>query len=338
MQIETMSLPLADDLHVHLRQGEMLQQVVPLTVAGGVGRCLVMPNTNPPVTTRDGLRAYRQALDACGTNLDFLMSLYLHPSLDPAVLHAAKEEGAVAVKYYPQGVTTNAQWGVADLQQYNALFAAMEQAGLLLLLHGEVPSRVEDDICVLNAESRFLPELERLHRQFPGLRIVLEHVTTREAVDCVKELGETVGATITAHHLALTVDDWAGKNHNFCKPVAKYPHDRAALRAIVASGHPRFFLGSDSAPHPRTAKESACGCAGVFTAPLLLPYLADTFESMGCLGRLQDFCCSFGHAFYGIPAPVGRVELERVEQRVPSEFAGIVPFRAGEILNWRIRG
>lgn len=331
-----MQLPLLDDLHVHLRQGVMLRKVVPLTRAGGVGRCLVMPNTDPPVTTIESAMRYKRELEACNTDMDFLMTLYLCPDLRPEDMVAAKAAGVVGVKCYPQGVTTNSDWGVADLRVYDPLFAAMEKAGLLLLLHGEVPSQPEADICVLNAEERFLPEVERIHKQFPMLRIVLEHVTTREAVECVKGLGDTVGATITAHHLELTVDDWAGRNHNFCKPVAKYPHDREALRGIVADGHPRFFLGSDSAPHPRSAKEGACGCAGVFTAPLLLPYLADSFERLGFLDRLHDFACVFGHTFYGLPAPKGSVTLEKAEQMVPSEYGGVVPFRAGETLRWRI--
>jgi dihydroorotase len=331
-----MELALLDDLHVHLRQGEMLRNVVPMTLAGGVGRCVVMPNTDPPVTTMDGVLAYRRELEACGTGIDFLMTLYLCTALRPEDMAAARGAGVIGVKCYPHGVTTNSHWGVADLGQYDALFAAMEKEGVALLLHGEVPSRADADICVLNAEERFLPELERLHKAYPRLRIVLEHVTTREAVACVKGLGDTVGATITAHHLELTVDDWAGRNHNFCKPVAKYPHDREALRQVVAAGHPRFFLGSDSAPHPRSKKEGACGCAGVYTAPLLLAYLADTFEKIGCLERLRAFCCEFGHRFYGLPAPRGRVVLERAEQRVPPDFHGVVPFRAGEKLGWQL--
>ena len=332
-----MQLPLLDDMHVHLRQGDMLRNVVPLTRAGGVGRCVVMPNTDPPVTTLAGVMAYRRELDACCTDIDFLMTLYLCPELRPTDMMAAKEAGVIGVKCYPQGVTTNSHWGVADLGVYDPLFAAMEEAGVLLLLHGEVPSQPEADICILNAEARFLPEVERIHKQFPRLRMVLEHVTTREAVTCVKGLGDTVGATITAHHLELTVDDWAGKNHNFCKPVAKYPHDRAALQEVVAAGHPRFFLGSDSAPHPRSAKEGSCGCAGVYTAPLLLPYLADTFDRLGCLERLPSFCCEYGHRFYGLPAPTGHVVLEKQEQKVPETFHGVVPFRAGETLAWRIK-
>ncbi len=331
-----MELPLLDDMHVHLRQGAMLRHVVPLTRAGGVGRCVVMPNTDPPLTSVDSVRHYKRELASCSTDIDFLMTLYLCPALESMDMAAAREAGVVGIKCYPQGVTTNSDWGVADLQRYDALFAEMEREGIVLQLHGEVPRTPASDVCILNAEERFLPEVVRIHKSFPRLRVVLEHVTTAAAVACVKELGEKVGATITAHHLDLIVDDWAGRNHNYCKPVAKYPHDRDALREVVSSAHPRFFLGSDSAPHPRSAKEGACGCAGVFTAPLLLPYLADTFERIGMLDRLHDFGCVFGRTFYALPAPQGRVILEKTEQIVPDEYDGVVPYRAGERIGWRI--
>lgn len=330
-------IPRVDDFHVHLRQGDMMEKVVPLTRHGGVGRCVVMPNTDPPVRSAEEAVAYRTALEQQEPELHFLMTLYLHAGLSAQMLQDAVAAGIVGVKCYPQGVTTHSQWGVADLRTFDPLFATMESLGLCLLLHGEVPTQPEADICILNAEEHFLPEVERLHAQFPALRIVLEHVTTREAVVCVRSLGPTVGATITAHHLDLIADDWAGRTHNFCKPVAKYPHDREALRDIVREGHPRFFLGSDSAPHPRTAKEGACGCAGVFTAPLLLPYLADTFERMGCIDKLQDFCCTFGHRFYGLPAPRGEVVLARKPQAVPAAYDGVVPFRAGQNLAWTVQ-
>ncbi len=335
---ETVTIPTADDFHVHLRQADMLRRVVPLVRAGGAGRCVVMPNTTPPVTVTEEALRYRDTLGALAPDTDFLMTLYLQPSLTPAAVRRAAAAGIFGVKCYPRGVTTNAERGIEDLDACAAVFAAMEEVGVALLLHGETPSDPDRDICILNAESTFLPELERLHARFPGLRIVLEHVTTAEAVACVKSLGDTVAATVTVHHLDLTVDDWAGRNHHFCKPVAKYPHDRDALRAVVREGHPRFFLGSDSAPHPRSAKEAACGCAGVFTSPLLLPYLADCLERIGALDRLHDFCCTFGHRFHGLPPPAGSVTLERVEQTVPAAFGDVIPFRAGQTLAWRLAG
>lgn len=329
-------IPLVDDLHVHLRQGEMMNQVTPAVMAGGVGRCLVMPNTDPPILRAEQAARYRDELMAIDSRVSYLMSYYLHPELTVKALREAKQAGVAAVKCYPKGVTTNSDRGVEDLSVYDGLFDVMAEEGLLFLIHGEVPGNAEKDICILNAEQHFLPELAKIHERHPELRIVLEHVTTQEAVACVQELGEKVAATLTVHHLDLTADDWAGRNHNFCKPVAKYPHDRDALRDVVCSGHPRFFLGSDSAPHPRSAKEGACGCAGVFTAPYLMAYYADVFERMGCLERLHDFACRFGHQFYGLDSLGGEVHLVRDEFVVPAMVGDVVPFRTGERLNWRV--
>ena len=333
---DTLTIPIADDFHVHLRQDAMMQAVTPLVRGGGVGRCVVMPNTTPPIASAEDALRYRAELQALASDVVFLMTLYLLPTLTSEAVAAAAAEGVFGVKCYPRGVTTNSDSGVEDFGAYDEVFAAMEAEGLALLIHGEVPSNADQDICVLNAEERFLPELEKLHARFPKLRIVLEHVTTASAVECVRGLGDTVAATVTAHHLDLTVDDWAGRNHNFCKPVAKYPHDRDALRETVCEGHPRFFLGSDSAPHPRSAKEAACGCAGVFTSPLLLPYLADCLDRLGCLDRLADFTSTFGHAFHGLPALVGSLTLERQTIGVPATYGDVVPYRSGQSLAWRI--
>lgn len=333
---ESLILPPADDLHVHLRQEALLRTVAPLLRGGGVGRCLVMPNTTPPLATVDQALAYRNALEAVEPRVQYLVTLFLTPALTAAEVRRAAASGVVGVKVYPQGVTTNSASGVGDLLAYAPVLTAMEETGLVLELHGEVPAGSEADVCVLDAEARFLPVLEALHTSYPALRIVLEHVTTRAAVDAVRELGDTVGATITAHHLDLVVDDWAGRNHNFCKPVAKYPADRAALREVVWEGHPRFFLGSDSAPHPRDSKECAQACAGVFTSPLLLAYLADTFERLDCLGRLEAFATRHGRTFYGLPPMDGEIRLVRRAQVVPDRYGNVVPYRAGEMLTWSI--
>jgi len=332
--MQALTIPIADDFHLHLRQDDMMRNVVPLIHQGGVGRCVVMPNTTPPITTTADALAYRDELRTLAPDIEFLMTLYLQPELTPQEISKAAAEGIFGVKCYPRGVTTNSESGIEDLRAYDETFAAMEAEGIALLIHGEVPSSDELDISILNAEERFLPELEKLHKHFPKLRIVFEHATTVAAIECVKSLGDTVAATITAHHLDLTVDDWAGKPHNFCKPVAKYPHDRAALRQIVSEGHPRFFLGSDSAPHPRSAKEAACGCAGVFTTPLLLPYLADCFDRLGCINKLADFTSTFGHNFHGLPASKGTITLQKQKQTVPETYNTVVPYRAGETLGW----
>ncbi|MEW6747424.1 MAG: dihydroorotase [Planctomycetota bacterium] len=336
--MDVITLPRADDLHVHLRQDELLRLVTPLVWGGGVGRCLVMPNTRLPVTSVAAACAYRDELRSIEPRVEFLMTLYLTAALTADEVRRAADAGIVGVKCYPQGVTTHSDSGIEDLARYDSVFAAMEEVGLVLELHGEVPSDPSRDICILNAEQRFLPELERLHRSFPRLRLVLEHVTTSEAVACVRRLGATVAATITAHHLELCADDWAGRNHNFCKPVAKFPHDRAALRDAVREGHPRFFLGSDSAPHPRTAKEAPAACAGIFTTPLLLAHLATTFDSLGCLECLAGFASGHGRTFYGLAEAPDTVRLERHDQVVPQAYGDVVPFRAGEPLHWRVAG
>eukprot|EP00658_Telonema_sp_P-2_P056250 TRINITY_DN44720_c0_g1_i1.p1 TRINITY_DN44720_c0_g1~~TRINITY_DN44720_c0_g1_i1.p1 ORF type:complete len:338 (+),score=105.61 TRINITY_DN44720_c0_g1_i1:109-1122(+) len=299
------------------------------------------PNTVPPVTNVDMAVEYHSQLKALAPEVEFFMTLYLTPELTPEIIQQAAESGIiVGVKSYPQGLTTNSESGVKDYDQFHPVFAAMEEHGLVLEIHGEVPSSDEDNICVMNAERSFLPRLFHIHESFPTLKIVLEHTTTAEAVEAVKQCGDTVGATITAHHLELCIDDVVGKAHNFCKPVAKYPRDRLALCEVIKQGHPRFFLGSDSAPHPRSKKECACACAGVFTSAYLMPYLATTFEKLGCLDKLEGFACQFGSAFYGKPAAAGKLVLVKQPNLIPDmidpEGNQVVPFKAGESIEWAI--
>jgi len=245
----------------------------------------------------------------------------------------------VGCKSYPKGLTTNSEAGVEGYEEFYPIFAAMEEVGLVLELHGEVPSSPEDNICVMNAERSFMPFLKELHSRFPGLKIVLEHATTSDAVDTVKSCGDTVACTITAHHLDITIDDVVGRAHNFCKPVAKYPADRAALVAVIKEGHPRFFLGSDSAPHSKDKKECACACAGVFTSVYLMQYLADTFDRENMLDRLGPYTSEFGAAFYGVPKQTRMITLQKEPFQVPAMVnGGIVPFRAGETLRWSLPG
>ena len=334
--MDRITLPVADDMHLHLRQDDMLAHVAPMVAAGGVGRCIVMPNTIPPTNSIEAALAYRDALMAVMPDVEVYPTIYLTPALLPAHIERAKQAGVIGIKCYPRGVTTNSESGVEDLAVYDPIFAAMEAAGMVLLIHGEVPSNDAIDVCIMNAEQRFLPELERLHRCFPQLRMVLEHVSSRAAVDCVKGMGESVGATVTPHHLDLTIDDWATNIHNFCKPAAKCAHDRDAIRAVVADGHPRFFLGSDSAPHPRASKECIGGKAGVFTTPLLLPYVADTLDRLGALPRLPEFVSAFGAAFYGFEPNVRTQTLVRREQTVPAVYGDVVPYRSGESLAWML--
>ncbi|KAL9938840.1 hypothetical protein V8E36_002559 [Tilletia maclaganii] len=364
------------DAHVHLRQGEMCSLIAPHVQQGGIQTAYVMPNLVPPISNTDQAVEYHASLSKLAPTTKFLMSLYLSPTLTPDEIRKAKASGVVwGVKSYPRGVTTNSASGVESYDVYYPVFQAMEEAGLVLNLHGEVPSDTDKGICVLNAEALFLEHLHKLHAAFPKLRIILEHATTRAAVKAVKECGDTVGCTITPHHLQLTVDDWAGKPLNFCKPVAKYPDDRAALRAIIKEGHPRFFLGSDSAPHPLASKlpsaathgletVTSCGCAaGVYTSAILLPLCTHLLESFGALDKLEGYVSTFGRTFYRLSEAqegISSVTLRRVgagsegtteAARVPFAYIHpeheampegakdriqVVPFMAGATLNWEI--
>ncbi|KAG8960478.1 hypothetical protein FRC03_006485 [Tulasnella sp. 419] len=287
---------------------------------------------------------YKKSLEAIDPNVEYLMTLYLSPELTPEEIRKASKAGIVGVKSYPRGVTTNSDGGIESYEVYYPIFEAMEQENMVLNLHGEIPSDPNTNTCVLNAEPQFLPHLKNLHARFPKLRIVLEHATTRAAVDAVKACGDTVGCTITAHHLELTVDDWAGQGFNFCKPVAKYPDDRQALRDVIREGHPRFFLGSDSAPHPSSNKSTSSPsqpcAAGVYTSPILLPLVADLLESFGALDKLESFVSTNGRQFYGLPSSPTSVRLTRRVIQVAEIFEldsqSVVPFRAGKSLNWEL--
>jgi dihydroorotase len=292
-------------------------------------------------------KEYKQRLKAHSSEVEYLMTLYLSDALDPNDVKNWKAAGIVGVKSYPRGVTTNSDEGIESYDKYDELFRAMEVHGIVLNLHGEIPSDHSKNICVLNAEERFLPVLSNLSKKYPKLRIVLEHATTAAAVQAVIACGDNVACTITAHHLALTVDDWAGQSFHFCKPVAKFPEDRRALREVIKSGNRKFFLGSDSAPHPSLSKSTASpasGCAaGVYTSPVLLPLVAHLLDSFGAIDRLADFTSNFGRDFYQVPASPGapKVVLEKVQGvRVQTEYSNgektVVPFWAGKDLEWQI--
>ncbi|EXX69891.1 uncharacterized protein OCT59_005439 [Rhizophagus irregularis] len=347
MPNKTIILPSASDFHIHLRQDDLMNMAVPQIAEGGISLCYVMPNLKPPITSTKQALDYKDKLEKLEPNVTFLMSLYLNSDLTPEEIRKAKEAGIIGVKSYPRGVTTNSDSGIESYKVYYPVFKAMEEVGMILNLHGEIPSDIEQDICVMNAEEKFLIHLKQLHEDFPRLKIVLEHATTKEAIGMVKSLGDTVGCTITIHHLQLTVDDWAGQCHNFCKPVAKFPHDRQALRDVILEGHPRFFLGTDSAPHPAHLKECAQSCAGVFTTPLALPYLATIFDSFNALHTLKSFACENGKKFYNIKEEKCReIKLINENWLVPNAYqfgntqkekSGIViPFWAGKTLTWKI--
>ena len=341
---DKITIRVPDDMHVHFREGDMLRKVVPCT-SSVFGRALVMPNTAHPMLGGADVCAYAEEINLAANRLNPsvpegcppfrpLTTVKLLRSSTPDVLHDAAAGGAVAAKFYPEGVTTNSHDGVADLRELAVSLAALERLDMVLCLHGEVPGA----FC-MDREALFLDSLRWAASSFPNLRIVLEHVTTAAAVREVRALRPGVAATITAHHLFHTLDDVVGgmlNPHAFCKPIAKTRDDRAALRSAAVSGDPKFFFGSDTAPHLRGKKECASGCAGVFSAPCAIESLATAFDECGALDRLEDFVSHFGADFYAVPRNPGTITLAREDWRVPDEVHGVVPFMAGKSLPWRV--
>ena len=333
-----------DDWHVHFRDGEMLALVVPDT-ARQFARAIAMPNLVPPITTTDQALAYRDRLQAAAPSspgFEALMTLYLTDDTSADEILRAKASGCVhAVKLYPAGATTNSARGVTDLGRTHAALAAMQETGLPLLVHGEV---VEKEIDVFDRERLFIERvLGPLLEHFPGLRVVLEHVTTSEAVEFVLAGPDTLAATITAHHLLLNRNAlFSGglRPHHYCLPVLKREQHRQALVSAATSGNRKFFLGTDSAPHARSDKESACGCAGIYTAHAAIELYAEVFEAAGQLERLEDFASLNGARFYHLPVNTTRVTLEKQSWRVPPvlRYADreLVPYGAGDDLAWKL--
>ncbi|MEO8366031.1 MAG: dihydroorotase [Pseudoxanthomonas sp.] len=333
-----------DDWHLHLRDGDLLVSVLPDT-ARRFARAIVMPNLKPPVTTVEQARAYRGRIQAAiprGMRFEPLMTLYLTDFTSPEEIARAKASGFVhALKYYPAGATTHSENGVTDLKRVSAVLAAMEKHDLPLLIHGEVTDAAID---VFDREAVFIERhLEPLARAFPGLRMVLEHITTRAGAQFVTEAPANIAATITAHHLLLNRNAmFAGglRPHHYCLPVLKREHHREALLAAATGGNPKFFLGTDSAPHPRHAKESDCGCAGIYTAHAAIELYAEAFEQAGALQRLEAFASFHGADFYRLPRNTDSIVLERQAWIVPQRIGGgreaIVPFRADQSIAWHL--
>jgi dihydroorotase len=319
------------DMHVHLRQGDMLDLVAPYTARDFVA-AVVMPNLIPPVTSLAQVLDYRQAiLRATGESFTPLMTLFFHAYSRSELLEARPH--IIGVKLYPAGMTTNSQAGPSDMDQTCDTLAIMEELDIPLLVHGEGCGFVMD------REALFLPVVERWARTFPRLRIVLEHVTTCAGVELLDRF-DNVFATITLHHLLITLDDVLGglmRPHLFCKPVAKRPEDRDALRRAALS-HPRAFFGSDSAPHPREAKEAPGCAAGIFSAPVALPALAELFEELDAQDRLQAFVSDRACAAYGLTPAPRQVRLERRAWNVPERIGSVTPYLAGRTLAWRVEG
>jgi len=332
-----------DDWHVHLRDGEALQTVVPHTAAQ-FARAIVMPNLRPPVTTAAAAAAYRERILAAlpkGASFQPLMTLYLTDNLPPDEIKRAKDAGVVAVKLYPAGATTNSDAGVTDLRKTYKTLEAMQREGLLLLVHGEVTS---PDIDLFDREAVFIDtQLIPLRRDFPQLKIVMEHITTREAAQYVRSADAFMAATITAHHLLYNrnaIFTGGIRPHYYCLPVLKREMHRTALVEAATGGSSKFFLGTDSAPHPAQLKEHAVGCAGCYTAHAALELYAQAFDAAGALDKLEGFASFHGPAFYGLPRNAGKVTLRRETWTPPESFAfgegQLKPLGGGEPLAWRM--
>ena len=339
----SLTLTRPDDWHLHVRDGAALQTVVPHTAAQ-FGRAIIMPNLKPQVTTAELALAYKSRIMAAvpqGVAFEPLMTLYLTDNLPPAEIVKAKAAGVVACKLYPAGATTNSDAGVTDLKKIYPTLEAMQKVGMLLLVHGEVTS---SDIDLFDREAAFIDtQLIPLRRDFPELKIVFEHITTQDAADYVMAADRFVGATLTAHHLLYNrnaIFTGGIRPHYYCLPVLKREKHRVALLNAATSGNTRFFLGTDSAPHPAHLKEHASGCAGCYTAHAALEMYAEAFDSVGKLAQLEAFASFNGADFYGLPRNTGTITLKREAWTPPESFqfgeAELKPLRSGEALPWRV--
>jgi dihydroorotase len=340
---ERLTITRPDDWHIHLRDGAALALTVP-DAARYFGRAIVMPNLVPPVTTTEQALGYRRRIEAArpsGSRFQPLMVLYLTDSTSAAEIELAAKQGVVACKLYPAGATTNSDSGVTRIENCYPALAAMEKTGLRLLIHGEV---TDTDIDIFDREQVFIERnLQNLVERFPGLKIVLEHISTAEAVQFVEAAGPRVGATVTAHHLLYNRNALlAGgiRPHYYCLPILKSLRHQQALVKAVISGSPKFFLGTDSAPHATGQKETACGCAGCYTAHSALEMYAQVFEAAGALDKLEAFASHFGPDFYGLPRNGDTVTLFKRDWKIPASLpfadGNLTPLGAGGILRWSV--
>lgn len=343
----TLTITRPDDWHLHVRDGEALHTVVPHTAAQ-FGRAIIMPNLRPPVTTAEQALAYKErilaavpAREEAGMQFEPLMTLYLTDNLPADEIAAARDAGVVACKLYPAGATTNSDAGVTDIRKTYKTLEAMQKAGILLLVHGEVTS---SDIDLFDREAAFIDQqLIPLRRDFPELKIVFEHITTKDAADYVASSDRFTAATITAHHLLYNrnaIFTGGIRPHYYCLPVLKRETHRVALVQAATGGSAKFFLGTDSAPHPAHLKEHATGCAGCYTAHAAIEMYAEAFDNVGALDKLEGFASFHGPDFYSLPRNTGTVTLRRESWTPPESFAfgeaNLKPLRAGEALPWRL--
>lgn len=342
---DTLTITRPDDWHLHVRDGEVLAHTVPAT-ARVMGRAIIMPNLQPPVMNAEQALAYRDRILAnapAGSQFEPLMVLYLTDNTTPEMIAEAKATGkVVAVKLYPAGATTNSDSGVTDLSKLDDVCAALAENDMPLLVHGEV---THGDVDIFDREKQFLDEvLAPIASKFPQLKIVVEHITTKDAAEFVKAHGDNVGATITVQHLAYNRNHMLVggiKPHFYCLPILKRNIHQQALQDAVVSGSNKFFLGTDSAPHAKGAKESACGCAGCYTAYGAIELYTEIFEDLGVLDKLEAFASFNGADFYGLPRNTDQITLVKENWDVPAEMAFgsdvIVPLRAGETLRWKLK-
>jgi dihydroorotase len=344
-EASTLLITQPDDWHLHVRDGAVLNDVVPHTAAQ-FARAIIMPNLKPPVTDLAAAMAYRDRIAAAvpqGVAFEPLMTLYLTDKMTPEAITSAKAGGVVAAKLYPAGATTNSDMGVTNLKNIYPALEAMQRCGMLLLVHGEV---TDSDIDLFDREAVFIDrQLAPLRRDFPALKIVFEHITTQEAVQYVAQAGAETAATITAHHLLYNrnaIFTGGIRPHYYCLPVLKREQHRQALVAAATSGSPKFFLGTDSAPHPAHLKEHATGCAGCYTAHGAMELYAQAFEAVGALDKLEGFASFFGADFYGLPRNQTKITLIKKTWTPPAELpfgeATIKPLAGGEPLHWQCQG
>ena len=343
--MKSITLIRPDDWHLHVRDDEVLKDIIPHTAAR-FGRAIIMPNLKPPVTTTAQAQAYQQRIQATvpsGINFTPLMTLYLTDNMQPSEIATAKQSGIIhAVKYYPAGATTNSDAGVTDLKKTYPVLERMQAQGIPLLLHGEV---TDSNVDIFDREAVFIDTiLQPLRKEFPELRIVLEHITTSQAVEFILSTPDTVAATITPQHLLFNRNDiFKGgiRPHYYCLPILKRERHREALVTAATSGNSKFFLGTDSAPHSQSAKESACGCAGIYSAHAAIELYAEAFEQNNALDMLEGFASKFGPKFYRLPVNTDTItlvkEAHQIEDYFPFANERIIPLKAGETIKWKLQ-
>jgi len=343
--MKSISIIRPDDWHLHVRDGNILKDIIPHT-AERFGRAIIMPNLNPPVTTTAQAQDYKQRIQAAipeGLNFSPLMTLYLTDNTKPAEIITAKQSGIVhAVKYYPAGATTNSDAGVTDIKKTYAVLERLQAHNIPLLLHGEVTNAEVD---VFDREAVFIDKiLQPLQKDFPELKIVLEHITTAQAVEFIQSTPTNVAATITPQHLLFNRNDiFKGgiRPHYYCLPILKREKHREALVKAAISGNPKFFLGTDSAPHSQTAKESACGCAGMYSAHAAIELYAEAFDQNNAIDMLEGFASKFGPAFYQLPENQDQITLINEEHQIEESYhfgnEKLIPLKAGEAIQWKLK-